>query len=184
MAQYTRSAAEQFRPEEAAIGWLWNIFVFSVVVFTSIFLLYVSIEFGYKTFLTKKIETTQKNIDEKRDKISPENQRNLVDFYSQVYNLNKLLITHPAVSKIFNFFEENANKSVTFSKINYSKDTRIVTVAIDAETKSMDLVASQLQALRLRPEVKEVILGSATESEGKIKFTMRVGFDPKFLLSN
>ncbi|MDP1688513.1 MAG: hypothetical protein Q8L47_00045 [bacterium] len=143
----------------------------------------MSIEFGYKTFLTKKIETTQKSIDEKKAKISPENQRNLVDFYSQVYNLNKLFLTHPNISKIFNFFEENASKSVTFTKINYSKDSRLIMVAIDAETKSMEQVASQLQALRLRPEVKEVILGSATESDGKIKFTMRVGFEPKFLLN-
>lgn len=184
MAQYTRSAADQFRPEEAAIGWLWNIFVFSVVVFSSISILYLSIEFGYKSFLTTNIENTQKSIDEKRNKISVADQESLVDFYSQVYNINQLLIKHPAVSKIFNFFEENAIKSVVFNKLRYSKDAKIITVAIDAETKSMDLVASQLEALRRKPEVKEVILGSAAESEGKTQFTIRVGLDPNFLLNN
>jgi hypothetical protein len=181
MAQFTRSAAEQFRPEETSVGWLWNIFVFSLVIFGSTVLLFLGMEFGYKAFLQKQIESLQSEIDSKKGQISAENQKKLGEFYSQVYNINQVLSSHLLATPLFKFLEENTNTSIVYSKFSYTKSPNAVSVLIDGEAPSLDIIAKQLQAFKERPEVKQAILTNASSDQGKIRFNMNVTLNLNFL---
>lgn len=182
MAQYTRSAAEQFRPEEATVGWLWNIFIFSVVIFGSVALLYVGMEFGYGKYLANEKEKAQSEIDALKSKISAEDQNNLSEFYSQVYNVNRLLSRHVIVSRLLDLLGANTNTAVYYTKFGYTRSSNIFTISGIAP--SFEFIPKQLEALRRLPEVKEVILSNAAEEENAIKFNIRVTLNTDFLINN
>lgn len=162
------------------MGWLWNIFIFSAVVFISVVLFYVGIEFGYASFLNNKIQEAQKGIDEKKDKIDPEVQKDLTEFYSQVFNVNQLLPKHNIISRLFNFLEANTNTSIYYTDLQFLNDTQSLT--IKGKTDSLELVARELEALRGRPEVSEIVLNDASGEDNEVVFEIRMILDNHFLL--
>jgi len=174
MAQYTRSAAEQFRPEETSVGWLWNIFIFSVVVFGSVLLLFLGMQFGYEAFLNNELTRLQSEIDVVSSQVSADDQKRLTAFYSQAYNIQKLFNDHTLITKLFTFLEESANTRVFYTNMSFAADSNALNVQGEAE--SYEVVARQLEALRQRPEVKEVLLtSSGDEARGAgVSFSLRV----------
>lgn len=184
MAQYTRSAAEQFRPEESSVGWLWNIFIFSIVVFGSVVFLYAGMEFGYGSFLKNESKQIQGDIDKLKDEITTDDQRELAEFYSQVYNVNQLIPKHLIISQLFDFLEANTNTSVYYTNFDISNTgNKSSVITLQGKTRSFELVARQLEALRQRPEINEVTLNTAQKEETNVTFTLRVLLNPEFLLN-
>lgn len=182
MAQFSRSPAEQFRPENQSVGWLWNIFVFSIVIFGSVILLYLGMEFGYRSFLQSQIDATQAQINEKKGQINADNQARLGEFYSQVYNLNKVLSGHPITSLIFKILEENTHVSVWYSSLIFSSAQNNFDILINGSANSLETIAKQLIALKKLPEIKDVSLNSAQYDKEKAsyKFNIKIGLNPQY----
>ncbi len=174
MAQFTRSAAEQFRPEETSVGWLWNIFVFSIVIFGSIALLYAGMEFGYKSFLGSQLETLQNQVEEKKNQINSENQNRLGEFYSQIYNLNKILLNHPLTSIVFKILEENTNVKISYTTFTYNSSLSSTDIQLGGSAPSLEIIARQLLAYKRLPQVKSVTLSSTQLEKEFYKFNLKI----------
>ncbi|MBI2035141.1 MAG: PilN domain-containing protein [Candidatus Liptonbacteria bacterium] len=186
MAQYTRSAAEQFRPEESSVGWLWNIFVFSIIVFGSVLLLYLGMSLGYETFLTGQAEDLRAKLAELKEQITPEDQKNLAEFYSQVYNTRELVPKHSYPTQLFDFLEENTNEKIYYTTISYSGES--ANLSIQGVAVSYEFLAKQLEALRRRPEIESAILsrsallGKPASEAQVITFDIKAALKKEFLL--
>ncbi len=180
LSQFTRSAAEQFRPEEGTIGWLWNIFVFSLIVFGSVVLLYLGMSLGYETLLTNQANDLRVKIDAVKNQITADDQKNLEEFYSQVYNVKELMPVHAYPTQLLEFLEKNTNERIYYKTINYSREAN--NLSIQGVASSYEFLAKQLEALRRRPEVESAMLSNSSLEGGKVNFNIKAVLKSEFLL--
>ena len=181
MAQYTRSLAEQFSQEEATIGWSWRIFVFAGVVFTSAILFYVGISFGYYPYLSNRFESIKADIETLKQSVSPEDQKRLVSFYSQIYNIQNILGSHGLPSRLFVFLENNTSPRVYFKKMAFAADTSVLT--LEGVAFSYDDLVKQLEGFKRANGTQVVLLQNSLVEERTnfVNFVVRVVLKKEFL---
>ena len=163
MQQYLRSPENQFQQEDFTIGWSWRLFVFSAIVFGSVTMLALGMDFGYKPFLEKRADDLNSSIDDLRKDVSAEEQENLFNFYSQVYNLQEILRSHPLPSRLLAFLSANTNVRVYYTALKYDQESAILTV--NGLASSYADFAAQMEAFRRRPEVT----GLSIENSGTLE---------------
>lgn len=181
MVQYTRSLAEQFRAEETTVGWSWRMFIFSIVVFASVVLLYFGMSFGYAPYLNSRIAALDDEIKKLNEQIPLEDQKKLVAYFSQIYNIQNLLADHLLPSKLFAFLETNAVKQIQYTKVNFAQDT--ASLIIEGSTNSYDALVKQTEAFRRNPMVENAALSNsnADSATGRVQFSLRINLARQFL---
>ena len=185
MLQYTRSPEQQFKREEATIGWSWRLFVFAVIAFCTSGFLYGGVAFGYQRYLNDEIEKLEEESKRLNEAVSVEDQRRLVAFYSQVYNLKSVLNNHTFPSKLFAFLEANTNVRVQFDKATF--DNNAGTLVLDGKAEDYASVVRQAEAFRQRSEVvtSVALTGSRNEidgarSVGPVTFSLKLTLQKQF----
>jgi hypothetical protein len=169
----------------SSVGFPWRLLVISIVIFGLTVLVYAGINFGYVPYLNSEISKADANFTDLSKKIDVNQQQSLTDFYSQLYNVQTLALTHFYPSRIFDFLEKNIYPTVKLSSFQagiLGGDVRFDAVAVDFNT-----VINQLAILKTDPNVSAVSLDSSRQREAKdgggVIFSVRMSFNPKFFES-
>ena len=179
MPQYTQSALEQElrRTERLPVGWPWRLLLFSVVVFGATIAGYLGITLGYQPYLNSRIKTLDTEIANLTQTVGEEQQKNLVLLYSQLSNIQNLLNSHTASSKIFDLLEKNTQPQVYYLSLSFSLAGK--NIQLDGSAPSYGALAQQIEIFKQIPEIEKVSLGdSAVIEDGTIRFSLRLTFKP------
>lgn len=194
MIQYSQSPQDQFKSEDYTIGWSWQLFIFSIIVFATSALIYAGMTFGYLPTLNSQIDDIKKKTDALNNSVSAADREKFFNFYSQVFHIQNALQNHLLSSHLFVFLEQNTNKNVFFDSLTFNQDTALL--ELGGAAVSYDDLVGQLEAFRRKSEVTSVILGSSkdegsaanvagsqTAATGKkgVSFTIKLAFDKQFL---
>lgn len=181
MPQYTNSVLEQGlkRPERLPVGWPWRLLVFTVVIFGTTVATYLGMMLGYKPYLNSRIEDLDATIADLNQAIDEEQQKNLVNLYSQFINIQDLLNSHPLASKIFDFLEKNTHQQIQYLTLNLSVTDRHL--KLEGTVPTYPILAQQLELFRQAPEIEKVFLDDSRILEKNLRFSIRLIFKPELI---
>jgi len=182
MPQYTNSALEQElrKPERLPVGWPWRLLVFVVIIFGVTVATYLGMILRYKPYLNSQVKNLDAKITSLSQAVDEEQQKNLVGLYSQLVNIQGLLNSHPAASKIFDFLEKNTHQQIHYLTLNLSLTDK--NIKLEGIASDYGVLAQQLELFRKFPEIEKVFLDySRITEEGSIRFSIRLIFKPELL---
>lgn len=163
------------RQTDVATAVPWRILVLSIVIFASTLVVFFGMKFGYMPFLDGQINRTNLQISDLSKKVSEEQQRNLFDVYSQLYNIKTLSANHVRISNFFSFLERTTQQTISLDRAAVDRANKTVTisgVAFDYET-----VVNQLSAYRQSKVVKQATLSESKKIEDGVRgisFTIQI----------
>ena len=142
---------------------------------------YVGLKFGYQPYLDKKIEKLDESIASDKQKISPIEQINLINFYSQLSNLKTLLSKHTSGSRFFEWLEKNTQINTSFQNLTFNASLGAINLI--GQAKSINDIGEQVFVLSKLPEVKKIGLSGITASSNKLwQFNLSVTVDPQLVV--
>lgn len=163
--------------EKIASGVPRRFLVFSTFFFGGILLLYLGLHFGYAAFLRAQIKDSKDELTALGQKIPADDQKELVQIYSQVNNIQRLLTVHVFPSRTFSFFESNTVKKVAYLGTDLSVPDRRLT--IDGVAVSYDELVKQLAAYEEAPEVERVNLETSDIAGKVVRFKIHLTLKPE-----
>lgn len=173
-----QGAKPQLISHELKAGLSWRLFVTLFIVFFSLVLIYLGMEFGYKTFLRSSITSLEAQMEETGNKVGETEQQNLILFYSQLFNLKTLLNRHVFSSNLFDFLERNTHPNVVFSDLDLNTATGELT--LNGIASSYSALVSQISHLESQRGVRSVSLGQNSLDRGAVRFSAKINFVPNF----
>lgn len=148
---------------------------FSAFILLLTILLYVGLSFGYKAFLNNEIEDLNNSLEELRFEVPPEEQDDLVSFFSQVGNIDEILNDHIITSNLFPILERNTHRQVAYRSMDVSTVENKVT--LDGVAANYDALVSQLAIYESVPEIQRVVLNSSQRDAATVNFSVVLTLD-------
>jgi len=148
---------------------------FSAFLLFLTILLYIGLSYGYKAFLDNEIKDLNNSLEELRFEVPSEEQDDLISFFSQVGNIDKILDNHIITSNLFLILEANTHKQVVYRNMEVSTVDNKVTLSGTAA--SYDVLVSQLAIYESVQEVKKVVLSNSQRDGGAVNFSVTLTFD-------
>lgn len=151
--------------------------IFSIFFFGGVLLLYLGLSFGYAAFLKGQIEDSKRELTALGRQIPVEDQKELIQIYSQINNIEKLLSIHVIPSRTLSFLETTTAKQVVYLGADLSvPDRRLV---VDGLAASYDELVKQLAAYEQAPEVERVNLETSDVSGKVVRFKIHLTLKPE-----
>ncbi|MBI1839158.1 MAG: hypothetical protein HYR95_02615 [Candidatus Colwellbacteria bacterium] len=172
MPQYTRNLNDQFLKERMTVKWPWRMLVFSFIVFIASLLVYFGLRFGYKPFIEKSIAGTDAELNKLSLGIQSADQKNFINFYSQIANLKSVLGAHVTTSNLLPLLESVTHQKVVYASTNLSVPDR--SLRIDGFAESYEVLSAQLALYKKASWVESVALDSSSAAEKNVKFSARI----------
>lgn len=169
----------QFAAESISIGLPWRLMVFSFILFLFSIFIFAGLRFGYGTYLDAQTKVVDMDIEELAAQVSESEQEELLIFYSQLANLQKVLTRRDFTRNIFPFLEENTLTLVYYTEAQYSAEEGIVSLA--GFSNSTKTFVEQVTLFEQAPEIERVIIDDIGLQKGEVSFDIRLAFQPEFL---
>lgn len=180
--QYTKSILEEQLKigEKLPVGWPWRLLIFTAIIFGSTILIYFGMIFGYKPYLNSKLKGFDKEISDLTASVGEEQQKNLANFYSQLVNVQDLLVNHTTASKLFDFLEKNTYQQISFSSLGLSLAEK--NLKLEGNASNYKVLIQQLELFRQATEIDSIFLDNLTLGENSIHFSIRLVFKPELII--
>jgi len=151
----------------------WKALIFSMVILGLALMIYVGLEFGYKSFISSAVADAENRIVE-LERVTPkeEAEEEFIQFYSQLTNIRSLLDSHIATTPFFTMFEANTMENIGFSDMTINIADRIASMSGFAE--SYEILARQIAIYENMPGVERVVLTSARRTDDIVSFELRM----------
>ena len=173
------------RPRAAnasAVGFPWRILIITLVIFGLSVVIYVGINFGYIPYLNSQLEKVDVQFAQLSKSFDENQQKEFINFYSQLYNIKNLSSAHVYPSKVFDLIETSLYRNVRLS--NLQMNVASEEIRIDGIAQDFDTLANQLASLKSNPDIYSVSLDSSKKIEVKdgggvsfsAKLVMKKGF--------
>lgn len=176
MATSAQNLSEQFRPQEVESAIPWRLIIFAFLLLLLSVLLYGGLTFGYEPYLNSQIQKIDGQLQGLSGAVSQSDQDNLIHFYSQLANFNKVLKSHVASSKIFSLLEKDANQKVFFTDVDLRVSER--SLILQGTAASYAVLASQLAAFDAEPMVTKYLLNQSQFSNSLVNFKVTLTLSP------
>ncbi len=111
-------------------GWALGALFFSGGVLFLAIVIYVGLNFGYAPYLQSQLTATQRKISALGNQVSPSDQTHLINFYSQLSNLQTLLRNHVLSSQFFTWLEQNTEANVYFQSFSLTQGTEVTLIGV------------------------------------------------------
>jgi len=158
------------------IGFPWRILVISIVVFGLTILIWAGMSFGYVPYLNAQIKKVDGQFEQLSGSLDETKQEELVQFYSQLYNIKTLGQSHVYPSRFFDLLERDTYPTVRI--VNVQLDTAEKQATIEGIALDYNMLTNQVAALQADPSVETVTLDSSrqrTASDGGgVQFSLKV----------
>lgn len=149
------------------------IFIFTVFV-------YFGIIFGYNPYLKSKTRTLEQKLSILNQSMDENQQKQIITFFSQMTNIQKLLSDYKIYSSIFDFIEKNTYQPIIYSNLKFN--VAEMEVKIEGTAPNYEYLVKELALLNKAPEVKAAYIENSVAQELKdVKFSIRLALDRQFL---
>ena len=157
-----------------------RILMMASMIFAISFDSYLGLEYGYKPYLTGQLDSLSKDIENFAKQIPPSEQIEIVNFYSQLSNLETLLSNHALPSLFFEWFEKNTQVNIFYQ--NFRFDITKSEIVLTGNARSIEDISEQLLILNQLPEVKKITLTNVSANPNKLwQFNLKVSINPKLI---
>lgn len=174
----TRFNQQELSAESVAVGWPWRMLLFGFFIFLLSFFVYFGLRFGYQNYLDDQIEFFDGELKKLSSRVSIDDQERFVNFYSQLFNLQRTLEDHPYSSNIFRFLEKNTAAPVYFSDAVFRKADNGFTLR--GFSDNFDNLSGQLAILEKSPEASRVLLNNVSLQREGVSFSVSLVLKPEF----
>lgn len=138
-------------------GWATGALLFSGGILFLSLIIYFGLAFGYEPYLQNQLNATQAKVTALDNSISPDDQAQLINFYSQITNLQALLKNHVFTSKFFSWLETNTEANVYYQSFTLSTQDQVTLTGSGASESDVN---QQIAIFENSPEVETVSVSS------------------------
>ena len=139
-------------------GWSLGILTFSAGVFAIVLVVYFGLTLGYEPYLNSQVAQVNAKMDTLSKAISADDQTKFVSFYSQIVNVQAVLVNHVTFSQFFAWLEKNTEANIYFSHVGFTAPNQ---VSLTGFAKSEDDINQQLAIFEAAPDLKSAVISSA-----------------------
>jgi hypothetical protein len=165
-------------------GWALGALFFSGgILFLSV-AIYFGLTLGYEPYLQSQLTSVRNQVSTLGNSVSPSDQSQLIDFYSQIANLQTLLQRHVISSQFFSWLEQNTEANVYYRSLALIQGDQ---VALSGVAASEADVNQQIAVFENSPEVSSVTVSNLTAPSllgSGWTFTVTLVMDPSVFLSS
>lgn len=164
-------------------GWSMGLISFSGgILFLTIFL-WAGLQYGYKPYLDAQTQKIEDQITAENALISSHDQANVINFYSQLANLQQLLHTHVNSTNLLAWIQANTEQNVYFSQFSFS-GSGALTLTANARTEAD--ANQQIAIFENSPQVKSMIVSGISQGSnaGFWQFSVSLAVDPSIVASS
>ena len=140
-------------------GWATDALFFSGGILFLAIVIYLGLSFGYAPYLQSQLKTTQDNVSALNNSISTGDQTQLVNFYSQIANLQALLQGHEVSSQLFTWLEKNTEANVYYQSMNLTSGYRVTLTAVALSEADVN---QQIAIFENSPDVSSVAVSNVS----------------------
>jgi hypothetical protein len=134
-------------------GWAVGALLFSGGIFFLAIVIYAGLAFGYAPYLQSQLTATQNQVNALGNSISTSDQTQLIDFYSQITNLQSLLSNHVLSSQLLTWLETNTEANVYYQTLALTSGG---SVALTGSAVAESDINQQVSIFENSPEVSSV----------------------------
>lgn len=181
-----QKVVEQLGREPARTpGWSGRLLMSTSTIFFVVLVIYLGMQFGYRPYLDGQVRALEAQITELTQKISAENQETTLSFYGQLANMKDLLDGHVHASNFFVWLEANTNTGITFSSLDFRKESDSSVFTLEGSVLSIQQFTEQMLHFESLPEVERAQFDSLKSAEGTETwdFSIELVMDPSFISS-
>jgi hypothetical protein len=140
-------------------GWATGAIFFSFgILFLSV-AIYFGLTLGYAPYLQGQLKDTQGQVTTLNNSVSASQQSQLIDFYSQIANLQTLLQNHVLASHFFTWLEQNTEANVYYQSLNLTQGTQ---VTLSGVAKTEADINQQIAVFENSSDVSSVSVSNVT----------------------
>jgi hypothetical protein len=132
--------------------------MFSSTVFLVSIMSYLGLAYAYKPSLDTREAEIKNEVQAQSRKISTSRQEEIVAFYSQINNVEKLISSHVLSSRIFALLEEKTLPTVAYVRFGFTAQTN--EVKLTGTTKVFEDINKQARALAEDARVADAVIGN------------------------
>lgn len=159
-------------------GWSGQLLMFSSTVFFLSLFIYLGLTFGYEAYLNSGLKKVEDEKQRLAQDVPAEEQSKIVNFYSQIANLQSLLANHVYLSPLFDWLEKNTQTNVYLNKFNLNITSN--QLALGGVAKTMEDVNQQLAIFQSRPEIQRMSVTNITMTLNLWQFDLSLYFEPGY----
>lgn len=174
----SKAPEPHFSEAPVSVGMPWRLMIFSFVLFAFSILVFLGLRFGYDVYLDSQLESLNERVEQLSAEVSEGKQQQLLTFYSQFGNLERVLTKRGFSHNIFDFLEKDTLPSVYYGEAEYSGDDKSLRLAGLAE--SMKDLVEQIAIFGEASEVSEVTLNSVNLAGENLGFEIELVFNPGY----
>jgi len=139
-----------------SIGLPWRILLFAGILFVFSLFIFLGLKFGYNAYIDSKDKSLDQKIDDLATKISQDQQKTLISFYSQLNNLKDVLEKHRFSVRVFDLLEKYTIPSVYFNGASINIETN--KIQLSGVAKSTEDLVEQLGVFDKSAEFSSSVL--------------------------
>jgi Tfp pilus assembly protein PilN len=166
-------------------GWALGALFFSGGILFLTVAVYFGLTLGYEPYLQSQFASVQNQVKTLGNSVSASDQSQLIDFYSQIANLQTLLQRHTLSSQFFSWLEQNTEANVYYHSLTLTQGNQI---ALSGTAASEADVNQQVAIFENSPGVSSVTVSNVTAPlllGGGWTFSITLIMNPSvFLASN
>jgi hypothetical protein len=140
-------------------GWALGVLFFSGGILFLIVAVYLGLTLGYEPYLQSQLTSVQNQVNTLGNSVSASDQSQLINFYSQIANLQTLLRQHTLSSQLFSWLEQNTEANVYYRSLALTEGNQ---VALSGVAQGEADVNQQVSIFENSPEVSSVTVSNVT----------------------
>lgn len=106
-------------------GWSLGLLTFCGGILLVVLVIWLGMAYGYEPYINQQLTAQADQINKLGQAIAPDDQTNLINFYSQLSNLRTLLRNHTDVSALFPWLEKSTEANVYYTSFAFSQGNQI-----------------------------------------------------------
>ena len=154
--QFTQNPLNQFESENLPVGWPWQFFSVSLIIFLTSLLIFLGLTLGYGPYLRSQILETDDKINQLLETVSKKDQERFAQFYSQLVNLKNLLDNHILSSKVLPWLEKITNQKVYYTNATIKVPEH--KLELEGIAESYGVLGEQLEAFNQTEGISHLLL--------------------------
>lgn len=170
------------RTDNTASGVPWRILVISIVIFGLTIVIYAGMQFGYIPYLSSQIDKVDSQFTQLSKSFNDQQQKDFLNFYSQLYNIKSLSGNHAYPSKVFDFIETSLYPSVKLTNLQVTVSTG--EIRLEGNISDYDSLSNQLAVFKSNSNVASMSLDSSRKVDpkdgGGIFFSIKLNMNKDF----
>ena len=139
---------------------------------------------GYQGYLNREIARLDDEISKFSLQIPVQEQENIVNFYSQIVNLQTLLDSSVSYSGFLQWLGDNTDTSVFLNDLAFDRNMNILTIS--GQAKTLANLGEQINRFRDMPNLVRAIslnsVGLAENKSGEWAFSLTLGLSKNFFV--